>query len=406
MKTKTLQWIIPAVFFITLSGNAAATDNDYSDNFTDRYGSPHSQDMVVNNYYLDHGDYIYDYYYASRIRRFHQPFVSFGYYNSYYTDCYWYTYDPVYWGFSIYVGSFWNPVRLRVSYGVPVWRTNYYAPYYSWHGPSFYSYYYAGPYFGVVYRPAFVSHYYYGNWYSYGGYYSRPYHSVYMNRPYYARYEDNYNYYSRSARNERSLGSRYYSNRNSGTSSSGMRTTVQGPERSGQQRAGSTSTNRATQAGTRQGTVNNRNAISTTPERNRQQSTVTRSQTRTSDDAVRSRTGTATGRTAVPRSSSGQVRSSGTRTSTSAVRTNQPIPSRSSATVRSTQSRSKVNTELRKPSVSNRSTGVRSGSTSRSKEMKSTRSSGSKSRTVQKSSSSRKKESGTTKSSTRSRRKK
>jgi hypothetical protein len=216
MKTRTIHWTLLAVLLISFTGNAAATEKDYSNNLTDRYASHGSQDLVINNHSLDQGDYIYDYYYASRIRRFHQPAASFSYYHSYYTDCYWYTYDPVYWGFSIYLGSFWNPVRLRVSYGGPIWRSSYYVPYYSWYSPAVYSYYYTGPSFGMVYRPAFVNHNYYGNWYSYRSYYSRPYRTIYSNRPYYSRYEDNYNYYSRSLRNENSLESRYYSNRNSG----------------------------------------------------------------------------------------------------------------------------------------------------------------------------------------------
>ena len=61
MKTRTLQWLIPAVLSFTLSANATAGEKDYSDNFTDRFESSGSQDMIVSNYYLDRGDYIYDY---------------------------------------------------------------------------------------------------------------------------------------------------------------------------------------------------------------------------------------------------------------------------------------------------------------------------------------------------------
>ena len=33
----------------------------------------------------------YDYYYTSRLRRFHSPHLGFGYYNNYYTNSFWYS---------------------------------------------------------------------------------------------------------------------------------------------------------------------------------------------------------------------------------------------------------------------------------------------------------------------------
>ena len=57
------------------------------------------------NYVYNYNDY-YDYSYSSRIRRFHYP-NRLGYYNSFYTNSYWYNYDPYYWGTSIYLGYNW-----------------------------------------------------------------------------------------------------------------------------------------------------------------------------------------------------------------------------------------------------------------------------------------------------------
>ena len=69
--------------------------------------------VTDNNFNYD--DY-YDYSYASRIRRFqYSPFND--YYHDYYTNRYWYDYNPGYWGSSIY--SNWG-----MNYG-PRWGMNY-----------------------------------------------------------------------------------------------------------------------------------------------------------------------------------------------------------------------------------------------------------------------------------------
>ena len=49
-------------------------------------------------------DEYYDYEYSSRIKRFHSDNPGFDYYNNYYTDNYYYSYDPYYMGSSIYSG--------------------------------------------------------------------------------------------------------------------------------------------------------------------------------------------------------------------------------------------------------------------------------------------------------------
>ena len=56
--------------------------------------------VVVNNYYDD-----YDYYFSSRINRFHRSYTAFDYYAPVFTDSYWYNYQPYSWGVSIYGGG-------------------------------------------------------------------------------------------------------------------------------------------------------------------------------------------------------------------------------------------------------------------------------------------------------------
>lgn len=163
MKTKAKIFIIAASLGL-LSSQAftASSGINQRDHFRFDRTNPAGQDVIVeNNYYYGDGDYIYDYYYASRIRRFHKPYVSYSYYNSYYTDCYWYTYEPSYRGMSIYLGSMWNPVGLSILFGFP-YRT-YYSSYYYDPYPLY-------PVYNIVYRPRIVNRDYYRN-----GYYSRSY---------------------------------------------------------------------------------------------------------------------------------------------------------------------------------------------------------------------------------------
>ena len=71
----------------------------YSEQYVDENGN-----NITNNYY---GDYYEDsdYFYASRIRRFHRNYGAWGYYDPFYTNMYYYNYDPFFWGTSIYVGA-------------------------------------------------------------------------------------------------------------------------------------------------------------------------------------------------------------------------------------------------------------------------------------------------------------
>ena len=92
MKAKIYIGILQAIMFTGLTVNAQIDNmGDYRDD---------GARVVVNNYYDN-----YDYYYSSRINRFHRSYSAFDYYAPVYTDAYWYSYQPFTWGVSIYGGS-------------------------------------------------------------------------------------------------------------------------------------------------------------------------------------------------------------------------------------------------------------------------------------------------------------
>ena len=98
-------------------------------------------DSESDEYQFD--DY-YDYGYASRIRRFHSPFVGFGYYNNYYTNSYWYNYNPYDYGVSIYYGyNFWSPAYYDPFYHHPFgFYHGFYPHYHAYH--NHYGHHFAG----------------------------------------------------------------------------------------------------------------------------------------------------------------------------------------------------------------------------------------------------------------------
>jgi len=121
--------LIISIFFLTscITVNTTSTgfkdeiyfsDEDYelnentqteiaSQEYSDQESEDDSQIEYVDEYSSD--DY-YDYGYSSRIRRFHSPFSGFGYYHNFYTNSYWYNYNPYNYGVSIYYGyDFWHP---------------------------------------------------------------------------------------------------------------------------------------------------------------------------------------------------------------------------------------------------------------------------------------------------------
>ncbi len=144
MKAKYYLNILSVLVLWVPSVKAQDPDNVYLDN--DNSGT-----TVTNNYVND-----YDFYYSSRINRFHRAFSVFDYYNPIYTDVYWYTHQPSTWGISIYRGGLGFTAGYDFNY--PLFCFNNYYPSYNYNtlnAPYFYSsdyygydYYGYGPYYG------------------------------------------------------------------------------------------------------------------------------------------------------------------------------------------------------------------------------------------------------------------
>ncbi len=104
---------------------------------------------VTNNYYSFDPDDYYDYEYTARIRRFHNVYIGCGYYDAFYTNLYWYTYDPFDWGISIYFGYHWWPFYTYyyypAYYAVGFYYPWYYNPWWYYH-----PYYYYGGFYGFM----------------------------------------------------------------------------------------------------------------------------------------------------------------------------------------------------------------------------------------------------------------
>ena len=84
MKVKFCTVLISALLFAAAPALSQYADDDY-------YYDDNTR-IVVNNYYSD-----YDYYWSSRINRFHRLYVTFDYYSPVFTDLYWYDYRPLTW---------------------------------------------------------------------------------------------------------------------------------------------------------------------------------------------------------------------------------------------------------------------------------------------------------------------
>jgi len=169
--------------------DSAQPDNTYTER--DRDGNTY----VTNNYYED--DDYYDYAYSARIRRFYHP-VGWSYYDPFYTNLYWYDYNPTSWGVSLYCTYNW-------------WRPNYYS-YWGWNnwgwntgwgvgfgwgngwGTAWNNPYYGGWGFNNGYWNGFNNGYWNGyNQGYWNGYYAGLYNGSF--NPYYFNSLDNYSYY-------------------------------------------------------------------------------------------------------------------------------------------------------------------------------------------------------------------
>ncbi|MEZ5067957.1 MAG: hypothetical protein R2847_05455 [Bacteroidia bacterium] len=170
-------------------GTATSSDENRFDYQSDGSSASQSGNTYVTNNYYNDDDY-YDYAYTARLRRFYRPMWGYGYYDSYYTNSYWYDYNPYNWGVSIYCGYNW-------------WAPSFwYAPtftYFSW-GYNPYNYWWSYPSYG--YYPSYYygwNNYNYGYWNGYNngywnGYMDGYYNGYYGYNPYYFNSYDYYSY--------------------------------------------------------------------------------------------------------------------------------------------------------------------------------------------------------------------
>ena len=189
------------------SANENYQDNQgYSDNSQPDYSTSDQSyndggnTYITNNYYNDDFDYdnYYDYSYAARLRRFHHPFYGAGYYDSYYTNSYWYDYDPFLYGTSIYLGYYWWRPSPWISVS---WGWGWY-PYHHWGGYNpwnYYNYYdpwgyYSCNYWGWGY-PSYGWGYGNGYWHGYQHGYWNGYWDGYNDAMYYNSYDNNSGFY-------------------------------------------------------------------------------------------------------------------------------------------------------------------------------------------------------------------
>lgn len=102
----------------TDTGNSSPLDGYSSHDRQALQESDAGGTYITNNYSND----TYDYFWASRINRFHRPIFGFGYYDPFYTNMYWYNYDPFFYGTSIYTswgwGGFYNTWYRPWGYGI------------------------------------------------------------------------------------------------------------------------------------------------------------------------------------------------------------------------------------------------------------------------------------------------
>jgi hypothetical protein len=128
---------------LLLSASTAKAQRDGSGDYMNNDAK-----LVVNNYYNDP-----DYYFASRINRFHRSYAAFDYYSPVFTDPYLYDYRPFSLGLNLYGG---RGFGLGFSLNFPL-LSNY--------GCCYGDYYGYDPYFGNDYYWGY-NPFYYSGWYS------------------------------------------------------------------------------------------------------------------------------------------------------------------------------------------------------------------------------------------------
>ena len=176
-----------------IAANNQTNNSDYNEVEVNEgeYNSEYAQEEQEDypGYYNDFNAY-YNYLFSARIRRFHRPYYSYGYYNNYFTNMYWYDMNPYLWGSSIYLNSGW-----MMPYGYGGWSGNFYAgliwgfsgynmgwPYYNYGWPYGFGY---NNYYGIGYNYFYPSFYGYGYGYAHNYYYNSRdrYSQYYTHRP-------------------------------------------------------------------------------------------------------------------------------------------------------------------------------------------------------------------------------
>lgn len=153
----------PVLHKVTKEVEITADSNDLSGNGTtqDSNSLKSSESYVTDNSINNNFNYddYYDYSYASRIRRFQYGYFN-DYYHDFYTNRYWYDYNPGFWGSSIYSG--WGMTPGISFYMDPFYFG--YSPFYGFGYNGFWNGYNRGFYDG------YYGYGYGGNGYGYGGY--------------------------------------------------------------------------------------------------------------------------------------------------------------------------------------------------------------------------------------------
>ncbi|MCP4553079.1 MAG: hypothetical protein GY834_13815 [Bacteroidetes bacterium] len=176
----------------------------YEDEYDSEYTEEDSQEIYQEEYpeYFNDSDAYYNFLFSARLRRFHRPYYSFGYYNNYFTNMYWYESNPYAWGSSIYLNTGW-----MLPYEYAGWSGNFYRNY----GWGFSGYGMGWPY----YNHGWPDYGHYG--FGFGGY--TPYYGY--GNGYYYNSLDRYSYYYRNNDRHRPTLGRTYNRPNRSQNSFG-----------------------------------------------------------------------------------------------------------------------------------------------------------------------------------------
>lgn len=100
--------VLTGLLLLTITSASAQYSNGDTSDPLDGYSTYDESGNAYTNYYQED---MYDYFWALRIRRFYRPAFGYGYYDSFYTNLYWYNPDPFLYGYSPYTGwgGFYNP---------------------------------------------------------------------------------------------------------------------------------------------------------------------------------------------------------------------------------------------------------------------------------------------------------